>query len=104
VETLTGLNQQAKGLYRDENLFEDADLQMAGYAAALRVADPQYASSTADMAVPRPAGRACAGRQKTFVDELIDFAVGVANQFLAPRASSKSDWEAERRPNVSISS
>ena len=37
VQTLTGLNQQAKGLYRDENLFEDADVQMAGYAAALRV-------------------------------------------------------------------
>jgi hypothetical protein len=30
-------NQSAKALYRDENLFEDADLQMAGYAAALRV-------------------------------------------------------------------
>ena len=39
VQTLTGLNQQAKGLYRDENLFEDADVQMAGYAAALRVLD-----------------------------------------------------------------
>src|SRR5262249_50195435 len=37
VRTLTGLNQEAKGLYRDENVFEDADLQMAGYAAALRV-------------------------------------------------------------------
>ncbi|NNN15741.1 MAG: DUF1156 domain-containing protein, partial [Acidimicrobiaceae bacterium] len=31
VELLTGLNQDAKDLYRDENLFEDADLQMAGY-------------------------------------------------------------------------
>ena len=37
VQSLTGLNQQAKGLYRDENVFEDADIQMAGYAAALRV-------------------------------------------------------------------
>ena len=35
--SLTGLNQEAKGLYRDENVFEDADIQMAGYAAALRV-------------------------------------------------------------------
>lgn len=26
VESLTGLNQQAKGLYRDENVFEDADI------------------------------------------------------------------------------
>ena len=37
VDDLTGLNQQAKGLYRDENVFEDADIQMAGYAAAQRV-------------------------------------------------------------------
>ena len=35
VDALTGLNQEAKGLYRDENVFEDADIQMAGYAAAL---------------------------------------------------------------------
>ena len=35
VRDLTGLNQEAKGLYRDENVFEDADIQMAGYAAAL---------------------------------------------------------------------
>ena len=25
VKVLTGLNQEAKGLYRDENVFEDAD-------------------------------------------------------------------------------
>ena len=37
VRDLTGLNQEAKGLYRDQNVFEDADIQMAGYAAALRV-------------------------------------------------------------------
>ena len=37
VDALAGLNQEAKGLYRDENVFEDADIQMAGYAAALRV-------------------------------------------------------------------
>ena len=37
VDDLSGLNQEAKGIYRDENVFEDADIQMAGYAAALRV-------------------------------------------------------------------
>ena len=36
VEALSGLNQEAKGLYRDENVFEDADIQMAGYAAVVR--------------------------------------------------------------------
>lgn len=31
IDTLVGLNQQLKGAGRIENLFEDADLQMAGY-------------------------------------------------------------------------
>ena len=34
---MIGLNQSLKGRGRMENLFEDADLQMAGYAAALRI-------------------------------------------------------------------
>ena len=37
IDTMAGLNQTLKGHGRIENLFEDADLQMAGYAAALRV-------------------------------------------------------------------
>jgi putative DNA methylase len=37
IETMVGLNQSLRGHGRVENLFEDADLQMAGYAAALRV-------------------------------------------------------------------
>ena len=37
IETMVGLNQTTLGHGRSENLFEDADLQMAGYAAALRV-------------------------------------------------------------------
>ena len=37
VELLTGLNQRARARQRDENPFSDADIQMAGYAAALEV-------------------------------------------------------------------
>jgi putative DNA methylase len=37
IDTMVGLNQTLRGHGRVENLFEDADLQMAGYAAALRV-------------------------------------------------------------------
>lgn len=37
VDLLTGLNQIAKSRQRDENPFSDADVQMAGYAAALKV-------------------------------------------------------------------
>ena len=57
MQTLTGLNQQAKGLYRDENLFKDADVQMAGYAAALRVLTRYAIIDGRDMAIEalRPA-------------------------------------------------
>jgi putative DNA methylase len=91
VETLTGLNQQAKGLYRDENLFEDADLQMAGYAAALRALTRFAVIDGRDMTVE--ASRPRVRGQTTFVDDLIDFAVGVANQFLAPTGIVRNHWE-----------
>lgn len=91
VEELTGLNQQAKGLYRDENLFEDADIQMAGYAAALRVLTRCAIIDGRDMTVeairPRVKG------EVTFVDELIKFAVDTANQCLVPQGIPKSHWE-----------
>ncbi len=90
VEGLTGLNQQARGLYRDENVFEDADLQMAGYAAALRVLTKYSRIDGRDMA-----GEALRPRvkdEKTFVDELIDFAVQTANRHLVPRGVDKELW------------
>lgn len=91
VEALTGLNQEAKALYRDENVFEDADLQMAGYAAALRVLT-RYAiidgrDMTEEAIRPRVKG------ETTFVDELIAFAVDTANQFLVPQGIAKHHWE-----------
>jgi len=91
VETLTGLNQQARGLYRDENVFEDADLQMAGYAAALRVLTRYAIIDGRDMATealrPRVKG------EKTFVDELITFAVDTANRSLVPQGIPDAQWE-----------
>lgn len=91
VEALTGLNQEAKDLYRDENVFEDADLQMAGYAAALRTLT-RYAiidgrDMTAEAIRPRVKG------ETTFVDGLIAFAVDTANQFLVPQGIAKPHWE-----------
>ncbi len=90
VRTLTGLNQEARGLYRDENVFEDADIQMAGYAAALRVLT-KYAiidgrDMTAEAIRPRVKG------ETTFVDSLIGFAVDSANQCLAPQGIPKTHW------------
>jgi hypothetical protein len=91
VRTLTGLNQEAKGLYRDENVFEDADLQMAGYAAALRVLTRYAIIDGHDMTVeairPRVKG------ETTFVDSLIAFAVDTANQCLVPEGIAKTYWD-----------
>lgn len=91
VRALTGLNQEAKGLYRDENVFEDADIQMAGYAAALRVLTRYAVIDGRDMASeairPRVKG------ETTFVDGLIAFAVDTANQCLVPQGLPKSHWD-----------
>jgi putative DNA methylase len=90
VDDLTGLNQQAKGLYRDENVFEDADIQMAGYAAALRVLTRYAIIDGRDMTTeairPRVKG------EVTFVDDLIKFAVDTANQCLVPQGIDKAHW------------
>ncbi|WP_121306808.1 hypothetical protein [Paraburkholderia sp. BL17N1] len=90
VATLTGLNQQTKDLYRDENLFADADLQMAGYAAALRVLTKYVEIDGTDMTVealrPREKGK------QTRVDTLIDYAVEIANQCLIPSGISENHW------------
>jgi putative DNA methylase len=91
VAALTGLNQQAKGFYRDENVFEDADVQMAGYAAALRVLT-RYATidgrdMTAEAVRPRVKG------ETTFIDGLIAFAVDTANRCLVPQGIAKGHWD-----------
>jgi putative DNA methylase len=91
VAALTGLNQSAKGLHRDENVFEDADIQMAGYAAALRVLT-RYGvidgrNMTAEAERPRLAG------ETTFVDTLISFAVETANKCLVPTGIEKTHWD-----------
>ncbi len=91
VQSLTGLNQEAKELYRDENVFEDADIQMAGYAAALRVLTRYATIDGRDMTTeairPRIKG------ETTFVDGLIAFAVDTANQCLVPKGIAKSHWD-----------
>jgi putative DNA methylase len=91
IQELSGLNQQAKGLYRDSNVFEDADIQMAGYAAALRVLTRYSVIDGRDMTTeairPRVKGKT------TFVDGLIEFSVATANQCLVPQGVLKSHWD-----------
>lgn len=91
VQSLTGLNQEAKGIYRDENVFEDADLQMAGYAAALRVLTRYAIIDGRDMT--SEAIRPRLKSETTFVDGLIAFAVDTANQCLLPPGIEKRYWD-----------
>jgi len=91
IETLTGLNQSRKHKQRYENLFNDADLQMAGYAAALRVLTSYARIDGADMTKealrPRKKG------EKTLVDEIIQLAVQIANECLVPEGLEAKVWE-----------
>ncbi len=80
IETMTGLNQFAKGAGRSENLFEDQDLQMAGYAAALRVLTGYSRIDGQDMAAEALRPKQSGGRD--LVKDIIDFAVQVANEHL----------------------
>ena len=91
VQALTGLNQEARGLYRDENVFEDADVQMAGYAAALRTLTRYARIDGRDMT--SEAIRPRVKNETTFVDDLIAFAVDTANQCLVPQGIENSLWE-----------
>jgi len=91
VERLLGLNRDARSLYGpDHNVFEDADLQMAGYAAALRVLTRYSRIDGRDMA--QEARRPRTKGEKTFVDELIAYAVQEANRHLVPAGISDSTW------------
>ena len=91
IDTMVGLNQETKGRGRSENLFEDADLQMAGYAAALRVLTGYRRIDGQDMAAealrPRQKG------ERDIAKEMIDYAVTVANEHLVPEGLPASVWE-----------
>jgi hypothetical protein len=91
IESMVGLNQQVLARGRSENLFEDSDLQMAGYAAALRVLTGYTDIDGIDMT--REALRPRADGERTIVGELIDFAVAIANEELVPEDLEPKVWE-----------
>ena len=91
VRELIGLNQALRDEGRDENVFEDADLQMAGYAAALRVLTRYDIIDGKEM--PKESLRPRISGERTFVDELIDFAVDVANRCLVPQGIDERFWK-----------
>ncbi|MBF0543188.1 MAG: DUF1156 domain-containing protein [Candidatus Riflebacteria bacterium] len=90
VESLIGLDKTVRE-QRSEGLYTDADLQMAGYAAALKVLTAYSKIDGKDMVTESEAPR-IPGR-KTFVEELINFAVQTAVQFLVPAGFDKSEWQ-----------
>ncbi|MCK9175501.1 MAG: DUF1156 domain-containing protein [Desulforhopalus sp.] len=93
VESLIGLDKQVRD-HGSEGLYTDADLQMAGYAAALKVLTAYSRIDGKDMVreaeAPRQKGQK---GQKTFVDDLIEFAVQTAVQFLVPVGFEKEEWQ-----------
>ena len=91
VQALTGLNQEVRGPHRDENVFEDVDIQMAGYAAALRTLTRYARIDGRDM--QSEAIRPRVKNETTFVDGLIAFAVDTANQCLVPQGVAAGLWQ-----------
>lgn len=91
IETMIGLNQAVGAEGRIENLFEDADLQMAGYAAALRELTSYTDIDGVDMT--REALRPRSASERGFVEEIITFAVQVANEHMVPEGLEPQVWE-----------
>ena len=93
IKRLTGMNDTVAAdskRAKDGNLFEDADLQMAGYAAALKVLTKYSIIDGKDMA--QEALRPRVSGQKTLVESLIDFATDAANKMLVPLGLDETVW------------
>ncbi len=90
VDSLTGLDAKVRKT-NHEGLYTDADLQMAGYAAALKVLTTYAIIDGKDMEVEARAPRKKG--VKTFVDEMIDFAVATAVKFLVPAGFDSDEWQ-----------
>jgi putative DNA methylase len=89
IKEMIGLNDQMDAA-RGENIFNDADLQMAGYAAALRILTAYTKIDGVDMT--REALRPRKKGESTIVDELTEFAVQTANEFLVPEGLERNLW------------
>ncbi len=98
VETLTGLNQRARGRGREENLFSDEDIRMAGYAAALEVLTVYTHIDGVDMTreALRPREERRRGQPAataSLVEEMIDLAVSTASELMIPEGIAEAMWD-----------
>ncbi|THJ47265.1 anti-phage-associated DUF1156 domain-containing protein [Aeromonas veronii] len=90
IETMMHLNDEVKGKL-GEPVFNDSDLQMAGYAAALKVLTSYTHIGGEDVTSfalrPRTKG------EVTVVDEIVQQAAEAANSLLVPEGLSSDTWQ-----------
>ncbi|HAT2492742.1 TPA: DUF1156 domain-containing protein [Aeromonas hydrophila] len=90
IETMMHLNDEVKGKL-GEPVFNDSDLQMAGYAAALKVLTSYTHIGGEDVTSfalrPRSKG------EVTVVDEIVQQAAEAANSLLVPEGLSPDTWQ-----------
>jgi adenine-specific DNA methylase len=91
INIMLDFNQEAKRQELYDNLFTDADLYMAGYAAAIKVLTSYTHIGSTDMTQaalrPRQAG------QDSFVEEMVELARNIAGQILVPEGLYSNDPE-----------
>ncbi|WP_419593984.1 anti-phage-associated DUF1156 domain-containing protein [Thiolapillus sp.] len=89
IETMMHLNDEAKDRM-GEPVFNDSDLQMAGYAAALKVltAYTQIGGEDVTAFAMRPRQRG----EVTVVDEIVQQAAEAANGLLVPEGIAPDTW------------
>lgn len=90
IEQMMHLNDEAKDKM-GESVFNDSDLQMAGYAAALKVLTSYTTIGGEDVTEfalrPRRAG------EVTVVDEIVEQAAEAANSLLVPEGLKPETWQ-----------
>ncbi|QFY90796.1 DUF1156 domain-containing protein [Magnetovirga frankeli] len=89
IETMMHLNDEVKSKH-GEPVFNDSDLQMAGYAAALKVltAYTQIGGEDVTAFALRPRVRG----EVTVVDEIVQQAAEAANSLLVPEGLTADTW------------
>lgn len=89
IETMMHLNDTVKARH-GEPVFNDSDLQMAGYAAALKVltAYTQVGGEDVSTFALRPRARG----EITTVDEMVQQAAEAANDLLVPEGLAATTW------------
>ncbi len=91
IKQMMHLNDETKA-HMGEPVFNDADLQMAGYAAALKVLTAYTKIGEIDVTTfafrPRIKG------EETVVDEIVQQASEAANSLLVPEGVSLETWQA----------